>query len=53
MYRAVGITAFRYVRSEVFTAVAMKNAVVWDIKPLFRTSQEAHYVSVTEPDSAM
>jgi hypothetical protein len=25
----------RYVRSEVFTAVTMKNVVFWDIKPQF------------------
>jgi hypothetical protein len=75
-----------YVRSEVFTAVTMKNAVFWDIKPQFiphmrhimsplqiwgfhggdyeewhlqgyknpvSTSQETHYVSVTEPSQLM
>jgi hypothetical protein len=37
-----------YVRFEVFTAVTMKNAVFWDIKPQF-VLHRRNYVSVTEP----
>jgi hypothetical protein len=39
-----------YVRSEVFTAITMNNAVIRDKTPL-RTSQEAHYISATEPSN--
>jgi hypothetical protein len=38
---------------EVFTAVTMKNAVFWDIKPPVRISQEAYYFSATEPHRLM
>jgi hypothetical protein len=41
------------VRSEVFTAVTMKNVVFWDIRNPVRTSQETHYVSATEPSLLM
>jgi hypothetical protein len=36
-----------YIRSEVFTAVIMKNAVFWDINTQF-IPHRRHYVSVTE-----
>jgi hypothetical protein len=39
------------VRFEVFTAVTMKNAVLWDVTVC--TSQETHYVSATEPGRLM
>jgi hypothetical protein len=41
------------VRFEVITAVTMKNAVFWDIKKTVRSSQETHYVSVTEASLLM
>jgi hypothetical protein len=37
------------VRFGVFTAVAMKNAVFWDIKTRFVSHRKLHYVSATEP----
>jgi hypothetical protein len=33
--RALCVKAFQSVRFEVFTAVTMKNVVLWDIKPQF------------------
>jgi hypothetical protein len=40
------------VRLEVFTAVAMKNVVFWDIRSQF-ISQETLYVSATESSRLM
>jgi hypothetical protein len=54
-------------RLEIFTAVTMKNGVVWDVTPCgscknrrllgyknpIRTSQETHYVFATEPSQLM
>jgi hypothetical protein len=40
---------FNSVSFEVFTAVTMKNVVFWEKKIPVRTSQETHYISVTEP----
>jgi hypothetical protein len=42
-----------YVRSEVLTAVTMKNAVFWDTKNPDRTSQETHYFSATDLSQLM
>jgi hypothetical protein len=44
---------FDYVRTEVLTAVIMKNAVFCNTKNPVRTSQETHYVSATEPSQLM
>jgi hypothetical protein len=41
------------VRFKVFTAVAVKNTVFWDIKIQFHTSQETHYVSATQLSQLM
>jgi hypothetical protein len=44
-----GVTEFeKYVRFEVFTALNMKNAVVWDIRTQF-VPHRKHYLSTTEP----
>jgi hypothetical protein len=45
----IAVNPYIVVRFEVFTAVTMKNAVFWDIKPPVRIPQETHYVSATEP----
>jgi hypothetical protein len=45
-------TSLNFVRSEVYTAVTMKNSVFWDKKPV-RPSQETHYISATEPSWLM
>jgi hypothetical protein len=42
----------RFVRYEVFTAVAMRNGSFWDIKSLF-VPHRKHYVSATEPSRLM
>jgi hypothetical protein len=41
-----------YVRSEVFTAVSMKNAGFWDIETQF-ILHKRHYVSATESSQLM
>jgi hypothetical protein len=41
-----------YVRFEVFTAVTMKNSILWDKNPV-PTSQRTHYLSATEPSQLM
>jgi hypothetical protein len=42
----------RSVKSEVFTAVNMKNAVIWDVKIQF-VPHRRHYVSTTETSQLM
>jgi hypothetical protein len=42
-----------YVRFEVFTAVTVKNVVFLGYKDPVRTSQETHYISVTESSQLM